>query len=101
MIHRIRRSQLHNIIREVINTWHRNYHTSYDDPFNIENDYDMDIDVQKYANVDGTWSVKINCGWDDSLSEPLRVFKTGNDADAYTSKKTQDIHKAFLNSGSL
>ena len=101
MIHRIKINVLRNIIRESINTWRKNHHTSYDDPFGIEDAYDMELDVQKYANTDGSWSVKINCGWDDSLSEPLRVFKTGDDADAYANRKSSDIYKAYLNSGNL
>jgi len=101
MIHRIKRNTLRKIIRESINTWRRNHHTSYDDPFGIEDEYDMEFDVQKHANVDGTWSVKIDCGWDPSLSEPLRVFKTGDDADAYANKKSSDIYRSYLNSGNL
>ena len=101
MIHRIKKNTLRNVIKEVINTWHKNYHTAYDDPFNIEDEYNMELDVQKNANTDGTWSVKIDCGWDESLSEPLRVFKSGEDADAYANKKFDDIYKAYLNSGKL
>ena len=101
MIHRVRKSVLRNIIRESINTWHKNYHTPYDDPFGIEDEYDMELDVQKHANTDGSWSVKINCGLDNSLSEPLRIFKTGEDADAYADRKSSDIYKKYLNSGNL
>lgn len=101
MIHRIKKSQVRILIREIINTWRKNYYTKYDDPFDVEDEYLMDLDVQKYANVDGTWTVKINCGWDDSLSEPMRVFKSTEDAEAYSEKKTQDIYRAYLNSGNL
>lgn len=101
MIHRIKKSVLRKVIQESINTWRKNYHTPYDDPFGIEDEYEMELDVQKYANTDGTWSVKINCGWDDSLSEPLRIFKTGEDANAYADKKSSDIYQKYLNSGNL
>ena len=101
MIHRIKKNTLRNVIKEVINTWRKNYYTAYDDPFDIEDEYNMELDVQKNANTDGTWSVKIDCGWDESLSEPLRVFKTGDDADAYANKKSSDIYRTYLNSGNL
>lgn len=101
MIHRIKLRSLRKVIRESINTWRANHYTSYDDPFGIEDEYDMELDVQKYANTDGTWSVKIICGWDPSLSEPLKVFKTGDDANAYANRKSNDIYRAYLNSGNL
>ena len=101
MIYRISSKKLRIVIREAINTWQRNYYTSYDDPFDVEDEYNMGLDIQRHANVDGTWSVKINCDWDASLNEPLRVFKTGEDAEAYANKKSDSIYRAYLNSENL
>ncbi len=96
---KLTRSNLRKLIREVINTWHANHHTPYDDIIDPE-DY-VGIDVQKYVNSDGSWSVVINCEFDDSLSEPLRVFKAEEDAEAYSRKKTDIIQRAYINSGEL
>ena len=97
----IKESTLRSIIRETINTWHKNHYTSYDDPWNVEDEYEMDVDVQNYSNVDGTHSVKIDCKWDPTLSEPVRVFKTQEDANAYQDKKLSNIYRSYLNSGNL
>ncbi len=96
---KITKNSLRQLIREVINTWHKNYYTAYDNPYSYE-DY-PEIDIQKYANNDGTWGVVIDCEFDDSLSEPLRVFKTEEDASVYARKKADNIHRAYINSGEL
>ena len=98
---RIRKSQLRKLISEVINTWKPNHYTSYDDPWSVENDDGMDLDVQSYANLDGTTSVKIVCGWNNEYDQPLRVFKSEDDAGVYINKKTDEIYRAYLNSGDL
>jgi len=90
---------LRKLIREVINTWHKNYYTAYNDPFSYE-DY-PEVDIQQYMTHDGSWSVEIVCGFDDSLSEPVRIFKTEEDAQTYSRKKADDIHRAYINSGEL
>ena len=95
------KNQLRFLIREYINTWKKNYYTAYDDPFNVEDRSEMDVDIDMYPNVDGSWAVVIDCGFDESLSEPLRVFKTEEDAGAYVQKKEDVIHRAFINSGEL
>jgi hypothetical protein len=97
----IRKSKLRKVIYEVINTWRKNHYTAYDDPFGIEDEYDMDLDVQKYANANGSWSVVIDCGWNDKFTEPLRVFKTENDAEAYSDKKSEIAYRAFLQTKDL
>ena len=96
---KLTRNNLRCLIREVINTWHKNYYTAYDNPYSYE-DY-PEVDIQKYANHDGTWGVKINCEFDDSLSEPLRVFKTEQDASDYSRKKADTIHRAYINRDEL
>ena len=93
-------TKLRKLIREeIINTWRKNYYTAYNDPFSYE-DY-PEVDIQQYMNHNGGWSVEINCEFDDSLSEPVRVFKTEEDAQAYSRKKSDIIHRAYLNSGEL
>lgn len=98
---RLKRTHLRQVIREVINTWHRNHQTIYDDPFGIEDHHEMDLDIQQHINPDGTWAVKIVCGWDDSFSEPLRVFKTKEDAGFYINSKSDAIYRAYINSGKV
>lgn len=90
---------LRKLIRETINTWHANHHTPYDDI--LEPEEYVEIDVQKYVNSNGSWSVVINCDFDETMSEPLRVFKTEEDADSYSRKKVDVIHRAHINSGEL
>ena len=98
---KLTKSTLRKLIRETINTWHANHYTPYDDVFDPEDYMKDDVDVQKYVNSDGSWSVVINCLFDDTLSEPLRVFKSEEDAEAYSSKKVDVIHRAYINSGEL
>lgn len=97
----IKKSKLRKLIYEVINNWRKNFYTPYDDPFGIEDEYGMDFDIQKYANADGSWSVKINCGWDDEYSEPLRIFKAEADAEAYSNKKQEIAYRGYLNKKDL
>ena len=90
---------LRKLIREVINTWHKNYYTPYNDPYSYE-DY-PEVDIQQHMTHDGNWSVEIVCGFDDSLSEPIRIFKAEEDAQTYSRRKADDIHRAYINSGKL
>ena len=96
---KLTKHNLRKLIREVINTWHKNYYTPYNDPYSYE-EY-PEVDIQQHANNNGTWGVRIECEFDNSLSEPLRVFKSEEDAAAYSRRKAEDIHKAYLNSGEL
>ena len=96
---KLTRTNLRKLIRETINTWHKNYYTAYDDTFSYE-DY-PGVDIDQYVNQDGSWSVKIHCEFDPSLSEPARVFKTEEDAGTYGRKKADEINRAYLNSGNL
>lgn len=98
---RIKKSHLKRVISEIINTWHRNHYTPYDDPFDVEGYYGLDLDVQRFANPDGSCSIKIVCGWDSSLNEPTRNFKTQADADAYVNRKVDEIWRAYINSGTI
>ena len=95
------KNRLRSLIREYINTWQKNYYNSYDDPFSVDDHPMMDLDINMYPNVDGSWGVEIECGFDESLSEPLRVFKTEEDAGAYAKKKEDVIYRSFINSGEL
>ena len=96
---RLTEANLRKLIRETINTWHANYHTGYDGTIEME-DY-AEVDVQKYVNGNGSWSVVISCEFDDTLSEPVRVFKTEEDANTYSRKKIDNIHREYINSGKL
>ncbi len=98
---KIKKSKLRQLIQEAINTWHKNFYTDYNDPFGVEDQSGMDLDIDQYANSDGSWSVQIHCGFDETLSEPLRVFKTEDDAGAYVRRKEDDIYRSYINSGQL
>ena len=96
---KLTRTKLRKLIRETINTWHKNYYTAYDDTYSYE-DYPS-VEVDKYINHDGSWSVVIHCEFNPDLSEPMRVFKTEEDASAYSKKKSDEINRIYLNSGNL
>ena len=97
----ITKRQLRRIIHETINTWRKNFYHDYNDPFSVDDHPMMDLDINHFANANVTWSVEIDCGFDTSLSEPLRVFKTEEDANSYARKKEDIIYRAFINSGKL
>jgi hypothetical protein len=98
---RITKRRLRRIIHETINTWQKNVYHDYNDPFAVEDHPTMDLDINHYPNADGSWAVEIECGFDKSLSEPLRIFKTEEDASTYANKKEDIIYRAYLNSGEL
>jgi len=92
---KIKLSSLRYIIRESINTWHANYHTKDNMPYGYEDYPGVDVEQTMDANS-GAWSVIITCTFDDSLSEPVRVFKTEEDASAYSKKKSEELHNIWL-----
>ena len=64
-------------------------------PYGYEDYPGVDVEQTMDAN-NNAWSVIITCTFDDSLSEPLRVFKTEEDASAYSRKKAETIHNMWL-----
>jgi hypothetical protein len=94
----LRIKALRGLIREYINTWHKNFHTVAG-PVHAE-DF-PEINVERNMDSNGNWSVRIDCRFDDTLSEPTRIFKTEEDASAYSRRKADNIRKVYLNSGNL
>ena len=92
-------SMLRSLIREyAINTWHKNFHRGAS-PVSAEDN--PEINVERNMDANGNWSVRIDCRFDDTLSEPLRIFPTEEDASAYARKKADELQRLYLNSGNL
>jgi len=80
------------VIREEIG---RNYHTINNMPYSMEDNKDIDIDV--YANSDGTWTAKVASKINPSWSTPLRVHKDEYSAQAWVQKNVDIITRKQLN----
>jgi len=79
-------------IREEIG---RSYHTVDNDP--IQYDDNDNVKVEKYANDIGTWSVKVNCTTDPTLSFPLKKFPDEGSADHYARQCCDRIIRKTMN----
>jgi len=81
---------LRELIREEIG---RNYHTINNDPYSYE-DY-PEIDIETYPSGGG-YHAKVTVKFDDSLSTPLRVFRTEEEAKNFVRKHAEIAHRSHL-----
>ena len=56
-----------------------------------------EVDVEMYANDSGTWSVKVSCTSDPSLSFPMQKFPDQGSADHYASQCCDRIIRKKMN----
>ena len=87
-------SLLRKIIREeIINTWQHNVATRNNEPYSYE-DY-PEIDIETYPSGGG-YHAKVTVKFDDSLSTPLRVFRTEEEAKNFVRKHAEIAHRSHL-----
>ena len=73
----------------------RSHQTVDNDP--IQYDEHEEVDVEMYANDSGTWSVKVSCTSDPSLSCPLQKFPDEFSADHYARQCSDRIIRKKMN----
>ncbi len=73
----------------------RTYHTVNNDPFQYDDN--EEVDVEMYANDSGTWSVKVSCTSDPSLSFPMQKFPDQASADHYARQCCDRIIRKKMN----
>ena len=73
----------------------RSHQTVDNDP--IQYDEHEEVDVEMYANDSGTWSVKVNCTSDPSLSFPMQKFPDQGSADHYARQCADRIIRKKMN----
>ena len=56
-----------------------------------------EVDVEMYANDSGTWSVKVSCTSDPSLSFPMQKFPDQGSADHYARQCCDRIIRKKMN----
>jgi hypothetical protein len=73
----------------------RSHQTVDNDPFQYDDN--DNVKVEKYANDIGTWSVKVDCTTDPSLSFPLKKFPDEGSADHYARQCCDRIIRKTMN----
>ena len=73
----------------------RSHQTVDNDP--IQYDEHEEVDVEMYANDSGTWSVKVSCTSDPSLSFPMQKFPDQASADHYARQCADRIIRKKIN----
>ena len=73
----------------------RSRHTLDNDP--IQYDENENVKVEIYANDMGTWSVKVDCTSDPSLSHPLQKFPDEASANHYARQCCDRIIRQTMN----
>ena len=73
----------------------RNQHTADTDPYQWDDDPDLDIEV--YATVDGDYSVKVKSISRPDLSSDLRKFPDEPSATFYARQQADRIRRITLN----
>ena len=67
----------------------------------IDNQYTWedysDVETEVYANTDGTWSAKVSCISDPSLSTHLQTFSDEPSASHWARKNADRIMSATIN----
>ena len=100
MIITLRESRLRSLIRQVLieqgggTAYGRNYHTLDNNPISWQ-DY-PGIDIEYYASADGGYYAQVTCTVDDSLSTPLRLFATEDDAVHFARYHTDKIKRELM-----
>lgn len=80
-----------NITEEIA----RSHQTVDNDPFQY--DEHEEVDVETYANDEGTWSVKVSCTSDPSLSFPMQKFPDEASANHYARQCADRIIRKKMN----
>ena len=73
----------------------RSRQTLDNDP--VQFDEHPDVDVETYANDTGTWSVKVSCTSDPTLSFPLQKFPDEASANHYARQCCDRIIRKRMN----
>jgi len=73
----------------------RSHQTVDNDP--IQYDEHEEVDVEMYANDVGTWSVKVSCTSDPSLSFPMQKFPDEYSANHYARQCADQIIRKKIN----
>ena len=73
----------------------RSHQTVDNDP--VRYDDNENVKVEMYANDMGSWSVKVDCVSDDSLSHPLQKFPDEGSANHYARQACDRIIRQTMN----
>lgn len=73
----------------------RSHQTVDNDP--IQYDEHEEVDVEMYANDVGTWSVKVSCTSDPSLTFPMQKFPDEYSANHYARQCADQIIRKKMN----
>ena len=96
---RVKLHELRTVIRDILEeagiSYGPNWQTLDNMPVNWA-DY-PGVEVDSYPDVNGGHWIEINVPADESLSLPLRLFKTQEDAEAYGRSHTDEIKRKLMN----
>ena len=73
----------------------RSHQTVNNDP--VQYDDNENVKVEMYGNDEGTWSVKVDCVSNPSLSHPLRKFPDEHSANHYARQACDRIIRQTMN----
>ena len=73
----------------------RSHQTVDNDP--VAYDDNENVKVEMYANDEGTWSVKVDCVTNSSLSHPLQKFPDEGSAHHYARQACDQIIRKTMN----
>jgi hypothetical protein len=86
---------LRRYVRVLIEQIGRNYHTIDTNPYSFEDYPGIDTEIFPMSNGE-RWFAQVEVEFDDSLSTPLRVFASEEDAKSFARKHAEEANRVRM-----